>query len=566
MKKIYALIALISTVACAVLLSCNRDPEEIRYNKSPVASAGPDRTITLPKDSVVLNGTASYDPDGTIAKYQWTKLAGPSSFTMTNEGTATAVIQSLVKGIYQMELMVTDNGGASAKDTVQITVNSADGSNLPPVAHAGVDQNLTLPTNYCTLNGSSSFDSDGSIATYQWKKVAGPSTFAIVTPAAVQTNVYNLVLGTYQFELVVTDNAGSQGKDTVQVSVSPSTIITCDLSNRSSINITMTPIGTLSVARTPAVAAAGNKVVFAGGLSSYRNGDFTVSDAADIYDVMRAEWKTVKLSQARMGIAAVSCGTKIFFAGGYSKDGESNNVDIYDVVSGDWQLAHLSVPRSGITAAAVGNKVLFAGGSGKGGESVIVDIYDLENNKWTTATLSAARMFMGSATVGNKVYFAGGEDGWGLPFNTVDIYDNANTANPWSTSSLKQLSGAISGAVVGDQIFWTGVTRNESTSIVEIWNMTDGSVSYNCLTYTRYLLQAVAVNNQVLFSTPGIYYVDNGKNWVDIYNTTTGKWSMGTLNQVIAEAGLAVLNNTLYMGGGGNSQHIFSDKVYALSW
>ncbi len=50
---------------------------DCKENKSPIADAGADRTITLPKDSVLLDGSASTDPDGSITSYKCTKIVGP---------------------------------------------------------------------------------------------------------------------------------------------------------------------------------------------------------------------------------------------------------------------------------------------------------------------------------------------------------------------------------------------------------------------------------------------------------------------------------------------------------
>ncbi|MBK8553438.1 MAG: hypothetical protein IPL53_21180 [Ignavibacteria bacterium] len=44
-------------------------------NQPPVANAGADEIITLPVNSVNLNGSASTD-DYNIVSYQWTKLTG----------------------------------------------------------------------------------------------------------------------------------------------------------------------------------------------------------------------------------------------------------------------------------------------------------------------------------------------------------------------------------------------------------------------------------------------------------------------------------------------------------
>ncbi len=42
----------------------------IQTNKSPVARAGSDTIITLPVNSLMLDGSNSYDPDGQITSYK----------------------------------------------------------------------------------------------------------------------------------------------------------------------------------------------------------------------------------------------------------------------------------------------------------------------------------------------------------------------------------------------------------------------------------------------------------------------------------------------------------------
>jgi hypothetical protein len=112
--------------------------------------------------------------------------------------------------------MAMDNSGSTAKDTVQVLVNAAP--NQPPTADAGVDINITLPTNSITLSGSG-IDPDGTIASYSWKKIAGPTQYSIASSTLAKTGVNNLTQGTYDFELTVTDNSGASSKDTVVVTV-----------------------------------------------------------------------------------------------------------------------------------------------------------------------------------------------------------------------------------------------------------------------------------------------------------------------------------------------------------
>ena len=190
-------------------------------NQSPTANAGPDMNITLPSNSVGLSGSGT-DPDGTIASYQWTKVSGPSQYNIVSGNQAQTTVNNMVQGTYTFELKVTDNAGASDKDTVQIIVNPAPVQNQPPTADAGLDINITLPNNTVTLSGSGS-DNDGTIVSYQWDKVSGPSQYTISLPTQNSTSVNNLVEGIYQFQLTVTDNSGAMATDIVQVTVNGST-------------------------------------------------------------------------------------------------------------------------------------------------------------------------------------------------------------------------------------------------------------------------------------------------------------------------------------------------------
>ncbi len=184
-------------------------------NQVPTAIAGTDQSITLPTNTVTLIGSGT-DTDGSIASYAWTKIAGPTQFTIVSASQAQTAINNLVQGTYQFVLTVTDNSGASATDTVAVAVNAA--ANQAPTAVAGTDQSITLPTNTVTLTGSGT-DADGSIASYAWTKIAGPTQFTIVSASQAQTAINNLVQGTYQFVLTVTDNSGASATDTVAVTV-----------------------------------------------------------------------------------------------------------------------------------------------------------------------------------------------------------------------------------------------------------------------------------------------------------------------------------------------------------
>ena len=182
-------------------------------NIAPTANAGLDQNITLPTNSVSLSGSGN-DPDGSITAYSWTKISGPAAGTITNAANAATTVTALVQGVYKFELKVTDNSGAVGRDTMQVTVNAA--ANIAPTANAGLDQNITLPTNSVSLSGSGN-DPDGSITAYSWTKISGPAGPVITNASAAATSVTGFVQGIYKFELKVTDNSGAVGRDTMQV-------------------------------------------------------------------------------------------------------------------------------------------------------------------------------------------------------------------------------------------------------------------------------------------------------------------------------------------------------------
>jgi len=94
---------------------------------------------------------------------------------------------------------------------------SGTAANKAPVANAGSDKSLTLPTSSTTITGTAS-DADGSISKYAWTKISGGA--ATLTNATTATlSVSGLVAGTYVFRLTVTDNAGATAYDDMTLTV-----------------------------------------------------------------------------------------------------------------------------------------------------------------------------------------------------------------------------------------------------------------------------------------------------------------------------------------------------------
>ncbi len=100
--------------------------------------------------------------------------------------------------------------------------------NRPPVADAGPDKTIALPTNFVGLDGSNSTDPDNNIVKFEWSKIAGPASFLFDVPGGSSILVKSLEEGVYQFELKITDAGGYFDRDTVQVTVQPNTFLSIE--------------------------------------------------------------------------------------------------------------------------------------------------------------------------------------------------------------------------------------------------------------------------------------------------------------------------------------------------
>lgn len=136
-------------------------------NHVPSANAGTNQTITLPTHSVTLSGSGT-DPDGDSINYNWAELTNGGA-TIVSPNSASTAVTDLAAGTYNFQLTVTDTGGASSTNNVNITVNNsvascakkivvlgsstAAGTGANPISHSWVN----LYTTYLQqLNAKSS--------------------------------------------------------------------------------------------------------------------------------------------------------------------------------------------------------------------------------------------------------------------------------------------------------------------------------------------------------------------------------------------------------------------------
>jgi hypothetical protein len=94
-------------------------------NKLPVANAGAD--VSVPKSwnySPYIYGTKSTDADGWIAGFKWTKVSGPTSYSIVSPTSSSTKLSGLVAGTYVFRLTVTDNKGGTDTDDVTVTITN----------------------------------------------------------------------------------------------------------------------------------------------------------------------------------------------------------------------------------------------------------------------------------------------------------------------------------------------------------------------------------------------------------------------------------------------------------
>ena len=114
-----------------------------------------------------------------------------------------------------------DAASQSRSDSINVIV---DNVNDAPIANAGEDQILIdideNGSEVVTLNGSNSYDSDGTIISYEWKK--GDTVIAI---SASTTDT--ALIGETDYTLTVTDDDGATSTDIVKITVekAPSEVV-----------------------------------------------------------------------------------------------------------------------------------------------------------------------------------------------------------------------------------------------------------------------------------------------------------------------------------------------------
>lgn len=245
------------------------------------------------------------------------------------------------------------------------------------------------------------------------------------------------------------------------------------------------------------------------------------------------------LSEARINLTLIEAGGLVFFAGGYTSNGNSKTVDIYNPATETFVTTEMSTRRTGLTSVTLGNKVFFTGGD-EIEKSSIVDIFDLTTKKWSTSMLNAPRYKISAITLGNKAYFIGG--------NKIDIYDD-NTSQ-WSVFTLPKERFDPQLSILDNNIVIAGGLKNpseqsEPENSVEFFNTSTQSVSEDCLLTGYRYYNGIYGNNQMVqtFDDKSFYYISNGV--INKYDAAIKSWKIALIESGSSDV-LFKINSSMY--------------------
>jgi len=179
-------------------------------NTPPLVDAGEDRSGVFRGMVVMVDGTASTDPDGDPLTHNWVQVAGPA-VTLSNPSGAVADFTPTELGVYAFQLKVDDGFGGNATDTVTVTV-----LNRAPTAIAGAVRTARVGE-LLTVNATASTDPDGDALAFSW--AVSPAGVALSNPNTATPTFTPRATGTYTFTLRVDDGNGGNDSATVTITV-----------------------------------------------------------------------------------------------------------------------------------------------------------------------------------------------------------------------------------------------------------------------------------------------------------------------------------------------------------
>ncbi|MDY0402585.1 PKD domain-containing protein [Sulfurovum sp.] len=166
-------------------------------NTPPTAIAEVNLTNVKYGESVMFSAAGSTDSDGEIVSYEW---RDENNDTLSVE--AEFVHTFATAGVHVITLIVTDDGGMSATESVSVTVREFQ----KPVAVIYASTDIVLVDENVTFDANGSNDVDGEIVSYRWLD----NTNTVLSYEKSFTHTFS-TKGEHNITLIVTDDDGQEG-------------------------------------------------------------------------------------------------------------------------------------------------------------------------------------------------------------------------------------------------------------------------------------------------------------------------------------------------------------------
>jgi beta-glucanase (GH16 family) len=152
--------------------------------------------------------SASDYPSGRHSVYQAAVQASNEWHTLEFSYSSSPDVATPDNSIDQMVLLVNPNSSTDDTyyfDNFRSLKKGTVVVNNPPVASAGVDQNLVAGTTSTDLKGSFSTDPNSDPLSFEWSQLSGPNAAVFSSVTVANPGISNLIAGVYAFELNVSD-------------------------------------------------------------------------------------------------------------------------------------------------------------------------------------------------------------------------------------------------------------------------------------------------------------------------------------------------------------------------
>jgi hypothetical protein len=138
-------------------VSGNIVTSQITYNftlqpdQPPIVDPGPDQLIVLPSTNWFVNGTNSSDPNGGVLTFLWSQVSGPNTAGFVNNTQAFTNLTNLISGVYQFQLIATNQRDCSSTGTTLVYVEQDPCQSIPSCAVLQYPVNGSVTSSFNTV-------------------------------------------------------------------------------------------------------------------------------------------------------------------------------------------------------------------------------------------------------------------------------------------------------------------------------------------------------------------------------------------------------------------------------